>query len=110
MSNAGVHNPNVIDFIGHNPQTDVVTLAMVEERDWDGSEQRLLELEAKIQNYFSLIVDGQFAQMYPDFVGKTVEIKLFCSTMPDAGTSRFIEHVKTKLAEYKIDFVVSQPE
>jgi len=51
MSNAGVQNPNVIDLVSHNPQTDVVSLGMLEEREWDGSEKRLLELEAKVQNY-----------------------------------------------------------
>jgi hypothetical protein len=108
MSDTGVQVPNVIDFVGHNPQTDVVTLGMVEERGWDGSEERLLELEAKIQNYFSFIVDGQFAQMYPAYVGKPVEMKLFCSTPPDGEASRFIEHVTVKLAEYNIGFAVSQ--
>jgi hypothetical protein len=81
---------------------------MVEERGWDGSEQRLLELEAKIKTYFSFIVDGQFARTYPAYVGKPVEMKLFYSTLPDGETSRFIEHVKMKLAEYNIGFVVSE--
>jgi hypothetical protein len=108
MSNSGVHNPNVIDLVSHNPQTDIVSIGMVEERDWDGSEQRLLELEAKIQNYFSFLVDGQFAQMYPAYVGKPVEMRLFCSALPDAETNGFIEQVKLKLAEYNIGFVVSQ--
>jgi len=108
MSNAGVHNPNVIDLIGHHPETDIVSSGMVEEREWDGSEQRLLELEEKIQNYFSFIVDGQLARMYPNYLGKPIEMKLFCVTLPDAKTNRFIENVKTKLADYKIGFVVSQ--
>ncbi|MBV9958574.1 MAG: hypothetical protein JO360_09140 [Acidobacteria bacterium] len=98
----------MIDLVSHNPQTDIVSIGMVEEREWDGSEQRLLELEAKIQNYFSFFIDGQFAQMYPAYVGKPVEMRLFCSTMPDTETNHFIEQVKLKLAEYNIGFVVSQ--
>ena len=108
MSNAGVHNPNVIDVVSHNRQTDLVSIGMVEEREWDGSEQRLVELEAKIQNYLSFLVDGQFAQMYPAYLGKPVEMRLFCSTLPDAETNRFCEHVKLKLAQYDIGFAVSQ--
>jgi hypothetical protein len=97
-----------IDFVGHDPESDVVTLAMVEERAWDGSEERLLELEAKIQNYFSFIVDGQFARMYPAYVEKPIEMKLFSSSLPDEETRRFIERVRLTLAEHHIAFVVSK--
>jgi uncharacterized protein DUF6572 len=97
-----------IDFVGHHAESDVVTLGMVEERDWDGSEERLLELEVKIQNYFSFIVDGQFARMYPAYIGKPIELKLFSSSLPDEETSRFIERVRSTLAEHRITFVVSK--
>ena len=102
-----VDNPNTIDFVGHNPQTDIVTLGMVEEREWDGSEQRRLELEEKIQNYFSFIVDGQFAKTYPTYANKPMEMKLSCETSPDIETGRFIETVKARLAEYNIGFVIA---
>jgi hypothetical protein len=36
----GVENPTVIDFVGYNSQTDKVTFAMVEERTWNGSEDK----------------------------------------------------------------------
>ena len=97
-----------IDFVGHHPESDVVTLGMVEERAWDGSEERLLELEAKVQNYFSFIVDGQFARMYPAYDGKPIEVKLFSSSLPDEETSRFLERVRLTLAEHHISFVVSK--
>jgi hypothetical protein len=107
MSNAGVHNSNVIDLVSHNPQTDIVSLGMIEERDWDGSEQRILELEAKIQNYFSFIVDGQLRRLYPDYVDKPVEMRLFCSNLPDSSAEAFLNQVREKLSEFKIGFVVS---
>ena len=103
-----VIDSNKIDFVGHHPESDVVTLGMVEERAWDGSEERLLELEAKVQNYFSFIVDGQFARMYPAYVGKPIEMKLFSLSLPDEETSRFIERVRLTLAEHHISFVVSK--
>lgn len=69
-----------IDFAGHHSKSDVVTLGMVEEREWNGSEEMLVELEAKIQNYFSFIVDGQFARMYPAYVGKADRNEIvFCN-------------------------------
>jgi Family of unknown function (DUF6572) len=108
MSASGVHNPDVIDVVSHNPQTDIISIGMVEEREWNGSEQMLLELEAKIQNYFSFLVDGQFDRMYPGYVGKPLEIRLFCSTLPDIKTNHFIEQARLKLGPYNIGFVVSQ--
>ena len=97
-----------IDLVAHHPESDLVTLGMVEERDWDGSDERLLELEAKIQTYFSFIVDGQFARMYPAYVGRPIEMKLFSSVLPDEKTTRFIEAVRSTLAEHHIGFVVSK--
>jgi hypothetical protein len=95
-----------IDFVGHHPATDVVTLGIVEEREWDGSEEMRVELEAKIQNYFSFIVDGQFARMYPAYAGKPIEMKLFSATVIDPKTNLFIDTVRRTLAEHQIGFVV----
>src|SRR5262249_22689552 len=97
-----------IDFIGHHAETNVVTLAMVEDREWDGSAERLQQLEVKIQNYFSFIVDGQFERTYPAYVGKPIEMKLYSSTVPDPETAKFIEVVRATLAEHHISFNVSQ--
>ena len=97
-----------IDFVGHHPANDLVTLGMVEEREWDGSEKMRVDLETKIQNYFSFIVDGQFARMYPAYVGKPIEMKLFSSSPIDPKTSQFIESVRTMLREHGIEFVVAK--
>jgi hypothetical protein len=102
----GVENSKVIDFVGYNPQTDKVTLAMVEERDWDGSEERLLELQTKINNYMSFVLDGQFAQAYPQYKDKEIEFQLNCSSPPDARTSTFLEQVKNALKQYDITWTM----
>ena len=103
-----VEDSEKIDLVAHHAESDVVTLGMVEERSWDGSEERLRELEAKIQNYYSFIVDGQFARMYPPYVGKPIEMRLFTSVLPDPETARFIEAVRATLAKHQIGFRVSQ--
>ena len=81
---------------------------MVEEREWDGSQEMLQQLEAKVQNYFSFIVDGQLASAYPAYVGKPIELSLHTSHSPDPETAKFIEAVRLTLAEHKIGFRVSQ--
>ena len=102
----GVENPTVIDFVGHNSRTDQVTLAMVEERVWDGSEERLLQLQTKINNYLSFVLDGQFAQLYPDLRDKSLIFQLDCSFAPDANTYSFLNQVRNALTNHKIGWAV----
>lgn len=103
---SGVENPAVIDFVGYNPQTGAVTLAMIEERDWDGSEERLLQLQEKVNNYLSFVLDGQFARTYSDYQNKQLVFQLNCTFPPDAGTLAFLDQVKNALAQYQIDWVL----
>lgn len=98
----GVDNPTVIDFVGYNSQTDEVTLAIVEESRWDQSAERLLKLQAKINNYLSFVLDGQFASMYPEHSGKRIAFQLSCSSLPDTDTLRFLEKVEPVLTSYRI--------
>ena len=102
----GVQNPTVIDFVGHNSRTDQVTLAIVEERVWDGSEERLMQLQTKINNYLSFVLDGQFAQLYPDLRDKPLVFQLDSSFAPDANTYSFLDQVRNALTNYKIGWAV----
>jgi len=102
----GVENPTVIDFVGYNPQTDKVTLAMIEERNWDGSEEQLRQLQEKINNYLSFVLDGQLARAYADYKHKKVVFQLNCSFPPDAHTLTFLEQVKNARVQYDIEWVI----
>jgi len=102
----GVENPSVIDFIGYDPQTDKVTLAMIEERNWDGSEEQLRQLQEKINNYLSFVLDGQLARAYADYKHKKVVFQPNCSFPPDAHTLTFLEQVKNALVQYDIEWVM----
>ena len=103
---SGVENPTVIDFVGYNPQTDKVTLAMIEERNWDGSEEQLRQLQEKINNYLSFVLDGQLARAYADYKHKKVVFQLNCSFPPDTRTLTFLEQVKNALVQYDIEWVI----
>lgn len=91
-----VEDPSVIDFVAHDPKGEVV-LVMVEGREWDGSSERLFELQEKINNYAAFATDGQLVQKYPDFVGKPVRLELRCVGDPDPATGRFLEMAKQRL-------------
>src|SRR5262245_11799263 len=67
-----VDNPNVIDFVAHDPKADVVLLVLVEHRDWGPDGLLLPDLQAKLNTYLSYVADGQFASEYPDFRDKPI--------------------------------------
>ena len=91
-----VEDTDVIDFVAHDPKGEVV-LVMVEGREWDGSSERLFELQEKINNYAAFATDGQLVRKYPDFAGKPVRLELRCVGDPDPETARFLETAKQQL-------------
>ena len=56
---AGVANPAVIDVFGLDGKSGEVVLAMNEPRPWDGSDERLHELQEKFNAYVSFLLDGE---------------------------------------------------
>lgn len=91
-----VEDPNVIDFVVHDPEGEIV-LIMVEGREWDGSTERLFELQEKINNYAAFATDGQLVQQYPHYAGKPVRVELRCVGDPDPATGRFLKMAKQRL-------------
>src|SRR5579871_6554885 len=78
----GVEHPHVIDVLSQDGQTGDVTMVMIEPRPWDGTELRLFQLQEKINAYLSFALDGDMAEVYPQFVGKKLRLRLDCVGMP----------------------------
>ena len=102
----GVEHAHVIDIISHDAKTGVVTLIMVEPRPWDGSEQRLFQLQEKINAYLSFVLDGEMEEAYPQFAGQKVCLQLDCVGMPDSDVVGFLNTVREQIAFQGIDFQV----
>lgn len=103
---SGIHNPDVIDALGYDPKSDVFVLAMFETRAWDGSIQRVTELQNKIDAYLQYIDSGQLWEAQPDAVGKRVRLELRCLYPPDEGIRRFTSDAAEFLRPRGIDFLV----
>ena len=71
-----VDNPNVVDFVAHDPKADVVSLVLVEHRDWGADGTLLPELQRKLNTYLAYVLEGQFVQEYPDLQGKRLRFDL----------------------------------
>lgn len=101
-----VEHANIIDLIAHDPATDEVTLIMKEPRIWDGSDQRLFQLQEKINTYLSFALDGEMAEDYPQFAEKKFRLQLEAPASPDARTMQFIGVVQKQIAFQDIRFVI----
>lgn len=102
-----VENPDVIDFVAHDPGGEVV-LVMVEGREWDGSDERLFQLQEKINSYALFVTDGQLVQKYPELAGRPVRLELRCASPPDPKTAGFVDMVRGKLEQEGLGFRVQQ--
>ena len=103
-------NPGVIDLFAHNPKTDEIVLVMNEPRPWDGSEERLHQLQEKFNAYVSFLLDGELAEAHPDLASKPARIELRCAHMPDARAVELLGMIHDQLAfqNIKMEVVVRE--
>src|SRR4028118_1097051 len=99
---SGIENTSVIDVIAHDSKTDEVALVMTEQRVWDGSEERLFQLQEKINAYLSFALDGEMLEEYPAFTGKALRLQLDCTTLPDPKTAAFLHIVQEQIGFQQI--------
>jgi hypothetical protein len=105
----GVANPAVIDLFGIDQKTGEVLLAMNEPRPWDGSDERLHELQEKFNAYVSFLLDGEMIAAHPELAGKRARIELRCDHMPDERALGLLNliHDQMALQEIKMEVVVA---
>ena len=106
-----LRHSNLIDLLAHDPTTDEVVMTMVEPRPWDGSDQRVYELQEKVNAYLSFALDGELEEQLPQLVGKTVRLQLACLQEPDAKMAHFIGIIKQQISFQGIQLSVEvQPD
>lgn len=106
----GVANPAVIDLFAHDQKTDEVLLAMHEMRPWDGSDERLHQLQEKFNAYVSFVLDGEMIAAHPELAGKSARIELRCDHMPDDRALGLLNliHDQIALQEIKMEVIVAE--
>jgi len=106
----GVANPAVIDLFGIDQKTGEVLLAMNEPRPWDGSDERLHELQEKFNAYVSFLLDGEMIAAHPELEGKPARIELRCEQMPDERALGLLQLIHDQLAlqAIKMEVIVAQ--
>src|ERR1043166_8765835 len=98
----------VIDMIAHDPKKDEAVLVMNESQPWDGSDERLFQLQERFNAYVSFLLDGEFAEWDPKLAQKPVRIEVRCGHMPDARAIDLLNKIRDQLAhqEIKMEVVV----
>lgn len=96
----------VVDMIGHDPKTDEAVLVMNEAAVWDGSDERLLEVQERFNAYVSFLLDGEFAEWNPELARKRARIEVRCARMPDARALDLLGQIHDQLAHQEIDVCV----
>jgi hypothetical protein len=107
---SGVVNPAVIDLFGVDGKSGEVVLAMNEPRPWDGSDERLHELQEKFNAYVSFLLDGEMIAAHPELAGKAARIELRCDHMPDERALGLLNliHDQVALQDIKMEVIVAQ--
>jgi hypothetical protein len=114
MTTSGSEHPSsddrvgVIDMIAHDPKRDEAVLVMNELEPWDGSDERLLELQERFNAYVSFLLDGEFAEWDPNLAQKRARIEVRCAHLPDARAIDLLGNIHDQLAhqEIKVEVVV----
>ncbi len=98
----------LIDMIAHDSKTDEAVLVMNELEPWDGSDERLLELQERFNSYVSFLLDGEFAEWDPKLAQKRARIEVRCTHLPDARAIDLLGQIHDQLAhqEIKMEVVV----
>ena len=102
----GVENPRSLDALAFDAEAGEAVLIMVEPRPWDGSEQRIFQLQEKVNAYLSFALDGEMTDAFPHLAGKPVRLQLDCAVPPDSMTEHFITAVREHIALQDMKFAV----
>jgi translation initiation factor RLI1 len=108
LGDTGVQNPAVIDLITLDKASDTVVLVMTERRAWGVAEQ-LAQLEEKLNRYMGYVLDGFLAEQYPQYLGKSVRIRLDCVEAPHGEAVRFVEAMTDACERHGLPFALTLP-
>jgi hypothetical protein len=106
----GVANPAMVDLFALDQKSGEVLLAMNEPRPWNGSDERLHELQEKFNAYVSFLLDGEMIAAHPELAGKPARIELRCDHMPDERALGLLNliHDQIALQQIKMEVIVAQ--
>ena len=104
---SGVQNSRVIDLITLDKASDTVVLVMTERRPWGAADEQLTQIEEKVNRYMGYVLDGFLGEHYPQYLGKSVLIRLDCAEPPHGEAVRFVEAMTDAIEGHGIHFAMA---
>jgi hypothetical protein len=98
----------VLDAFAYDSRRDLLVLAMYETRPWGKEDQQILQLQEKLNAYASFILDGEMAESFPQYAGKTVEIQLRTRHLPDPLALGLLQQAREQFALQQIQLETIQ--
>ncbi|WP_017327065.1 DUF6572 domain-containing protein [Synechococcus sp. PCC 7336] len=103
-----IEDPNVIDAVIHDSETDCVSLVAIHAGEWCEKNHCIDLLKSKLDNYLEFLSSGKFSKLYSQYSHKEVRIQLELGKKPPLFISNFLDALKSELKEeYKINFIVN---
>ena len=99
-------DPSVVDSICKSHDGSV-TLTIIEHRDWSDQAEILKELQLKLSNYVTFILNGGLRAQKEFESASIFKIDLMCQFEPPATIQKFFEQALEFTLRHKIDFTVT---
>jgi hypothetical protein len=106
MAKNGIAHPEVIDFVTTKDGRCYLYIVQVDKL----SDEDLFALQNKINNYLAYALDGQLAEMYPQYASAQVTIQLQLGSDPSKVQQQFFAAVKDLCEREGVQFEVEIPE
>lgn len=97
----------MIDFIATSPEGEA-TLILVDDQPWDGTTDRVVALQDRLNGAAAYLLDGGFAADHPDLAKASARIELRCVHAPDAVATHFLTAFRSVLQDRGVPFSVKQ--
>ncbi len=99
-----IEDPDVVDLVTEDADHREVALVIVETRPWEGSDQQVDQLVAKLNSYLRFAFDGTLLEKFPEVAGKSLRVELACAS--PAPPDEFVETIRRGLEQHNIGFAV----
>jgi len=106
-SDAGLHNPRVVDVASLDEEANVFRLIMVETRPYRTPERFIQELVSKVNAYLSFVEGGGCSQLYPECAGMRIVFQLDHFTDLPEDVLIAVNRLDAQLQEHGLGLVIS---
>jgi len=84
-----------IDFVTREPWR----MVLVEQGPWGDVQANLQRTQTRLYTCLDAVIDGQFAERFPDSIGAHVTLQLECYSLPQEQVASFFEAFRAGVLE-----------